>query len=143
MSEALPFAKINPRLLQGFLCALAVGDVLDRTEHFVRSPECVSFYGAQSVDHSHFPIGTNDTMFDVSAHFAMKGLLRGPEDKLSIFRVDHVANHRHVYGTFLRTQSVDPAQLVGPDHAILDEVPIIMTDVGNALRLFKPGFALP
>jgi hypothetical protein len=95
---------------------------------------------ARSSDDERHPFP--DTMLDVSAHFAMKGLLRRPEDKLSIFGVDHFANHRHVYGTFLRTQSIDPVQLVGPDHAILDEVPLIMTDVGNALRLFQPGFAL-
>src|SRR5580704_6931613 len=135
------FPKIKLGSLQCLLGALAVSDVLDSTKHFIRSPRCVSFHGAQTVDSAHFPIGAKDAMFSVRAHFAMKGLLSCPEDKLSIFRVDHFANHRHVYGTFLRTQPIDAVQLVGPSHAIRNEVPIIMADVSDALCFFKPGFA--
>src|SRR5580658_9859686 len=142
MSEALPFAKINLRLLQRFLCALAVRDVLDRTKHFIWSPRCVSFYRTQSVDSPHFATRANDAMFDIGARFAMKGLLRCPEDKLSIFGVDHFATNRHVYGAFLRTQPINSVQFVGPDHAILDEVPIIVTDLGYSLGFFESGFAL-
>src|ERR1700732_4037805 len=141
MSEALSFAEIKLALLQGFLGALAVSDVLDSTKHFIRSPRCVSFHGAQTVDSAHFPTGANDAMFSVRAHFAMKGHLSCPEDKLSIFRVDHFANHRPVYGTFLRPQPIDAVQLVGPSHAVRNEVPIIMADMGDALCFFKPGFA--
>src|SRR5579864_106202 len=143
MSEALPLAKINLGLLQRLLCALTVSDVLDSAKHFVRSPRGVSFYGAQSVDSPHFAIRANDAMFNVRADVATEGLLRGPKHKLAIFRVDHFTTNRHVYGAFLRTQPINSVQLVGPDHPILDDVPIIVTDVGNALRLFKPGFALP
>src|SRR6266481_754729 len=120
LSLQLPrnFPKIKLGSLQCLLGALAVSDVLDSTKHFIRPPRCVSFHGAQTVDSAHFPFGLNDAMFSVGAHFAMKGLLSCPEDKLSIFRVDHFANHRHVYGTFLRTQPIDAVQLVGPSHAI-------------------------
>src|ERR1700730_17473129 len=95
LSLQLPryFPKIKLGSLQGLLGALAVSDVLDSTKHFIRSSRCVSFHGAQTVDSAHFPIGAKDAMFSVRAHFAMKGLLSCPEDKLSIFRVDHFANH--------------------------------------------------
>src|SRR5689334_15440496 len=35
VSEALPFAQVKLAPLQGLLCALAIGDVLGRTEHLV------------------------------------------------------------------------------------------------------------
>src|SRR5580693_6071409 len=138
MSEALSFAEIKLALLQGFLGALAVRDVLDRTKHFIRSARGVSFYCAQTVDSADFAVGTNDTMFSDRARFTMKRLLSCAKNKLAIFGMDHVANQRHVYGALLRTQPIDPVQLVRPDHAILDEVPIIVANVGNALSFFKP-----
>src|SRR5580658_1496213 len=135
------FPQIKLGSLQGLLGALAVSDVLDSTKHFIRSPRCVSFHGAQTVDSPHFPIGAQDAMFSVRAHFATEGLLSCPEDKLSIFRVDHFTNYRHIYWALLRTQPIDAVQLVGPSHAIRNEVPVIMADVGDALCFFKPGFA--
>src|SRR5580704_2871801 len=105
MSDALSFSKIKLGSLQGFLCPLPFRNVLDRTKNFIRSARGVSFYGAQSVDSADFAVGTNDTMFNVASSFAVKGLLSCLEDKLSIFRVHHFANHRHIDGALLRTQS--------------------------------------
>src|SRR5882672_8331576 len=52
MSEALPFAQVKLASTQGFLCALAVSDVLDRAKHFVRSPRSVSFHSTETVDNA-------------------------------------------------------------------------------------------
>src|SRR5580704_783497 len=135
------FPKIKLGSLQCLLGTLAVSDVLDSTKHFIRSPRCVSFHGAQTVDSAHFSIGANDAMFSVRAHFAIQGVLSCPEDKLSIFRVDHFANQRHVYGTFLRIEPIDAVEFVRPNHTILGEVPVIVANVGDALGFFKPGVA--
>ncbi len=47
-------------------------------------------------------------MFNVGGNVPVKGLLSCAEDELSIFRVDHFANHRQVYRTFLRAQPINP-----------------------------------
>src|SRR5689334_11640197 len=104
MSEALSFAEIKLALLQSFLGAPAVRDVLGRTKHFTRSAGSVSLYGSNTMDGPDFAVRTNDTMFDVGANFAMKGLLSYPEDELSIVRVDHFANQCDIDGVFLRLQ---------------------------------------
>src|ERR1700730_16661897 len=141
MSEALSFAEIKLALLQGFLGTLAVRDVLDRTKHFIRSARGVSFYCAQTVDSADFAVGTNDTMFSDRARFTMKRLLSCPKNKLAIFGMDHFANQRHVYGTFLRIEPIDAVEFVRPSHSILEEVPVIVANAGDALRFFNPGFA--
>src|SRR4029077_1056851 len=94
VSETLPFAKIKLGPLKRFLCALAVSDVLNRTEHLVGPSRCISLHVALTVHGAHFTVGTNDSMFCVGAHCAQKGLFCRLEDTLSIFRVDHFANCR-------------------------------------------------
>src|SRR3984893_3157227 len=91
VSEALPFAEIKFGSLKGFLCALTVSDVLDRTEHLVGPSRCISLHVALTVHGAHFAAETNDSMFCVRAHCAQKGLFCRLEDRLSIFRVDHFA----------------------------------------------------
>src|ERR1700733_2071577 len=141
MSEALPFAEIELRSLQGFLCALALSDVLGGTEHFIRSPRCISFHSTQTLDSPHFAGGPNDPMFRVRVHSATNGLLSCPENLLSIVRMDYFANHCDINGTFLRSQPVDAIEFVRPNYPIRIEVPIIVAHVRDALGLFKPGFA--
>src|SRR5690348_5804261 len=99
----------------------------------MRSPGCISFHSAETLDGSHFTIGTNDPVFRLRMHAATNGLLSCPENMLAIIRVDHFANQRHVNGTFLRSQPVNAIELVGPSNAIRDEVPIIVAHVGDAL----------
>lgn len=80
-------------------------------------------------------------MLRLCVHSVSHSLVSCPENMLSIIRVDHFANHRHVNGTFMRTQPVDAIKLVGPSHAIRGEVPFIVPHVSDSLGFFKPGFA--
>src|ERR1700736_438538 len=66
MSEALSFAEIQLALLQGFLGALAVSNVLHGAEQFVGPSRCVSLriawhrapaLGSYAVDGAHSPLG--------------------------------------------------------------------------------------
>src|SRR6266478_6546473 len=141
MSEALPFAEIKLGSLQGFLCPLPVGDVLHRAEHLIGPARRVSLQIALAVHRAHFSAGTNDPVFSVGTHSPENGLLRYPEDGLSIFRVDHFAYCRQVYRTFLRHEPIDAVSFVRPSYAIGIEVPYPVADMGDALGFFKPGFA--
>src|ERR1700731_2425963 len=141
MSEALSFAKIKLALLQSFLGALAVRDVLGRTKHFIRWAGGITLYGAHTMNSSDLAVRTNETMFNVGGNFAVKGLLSCAKDELSIFHVNHFANLRQIDGALLRIQSVDAIDFVRPNHPILDEVPRVMANIGNALSFFKPGVA--
>src|SRR5580692_12522102 len=100
MSEALSFAEIKLALLQGFLGALAVRDVLHGAEQFVGPSRCVSLRIAwhrtpalrrQAVECAHFSIGTNNPKFSLGAHSGKKVLVYSPVERLSIFRVNHCA----------------------------------------------------
>src|ERR1700756_2197900 len=92
------------------------------------------------MDSTHFAIGPYNPMFRLRVHSAANGFLSCPENMFSIIRVDHFTYHRHINGTLLRGQSVDAIEFVRPGHAIRNEIPIVVADVGDALRLFKPGF---
>src|SRR4029077_5709982 len=94
MSEALPFAEIKLGSLQGLLGALPVGDVLHRAEHLIGPARCVSLQIALAVHRAHFSARTNDPVFSVGTPSAENGLLRYPEDGVSIFRVEHLAYRR-------------------------------------------------
>src|SRR5579863_3840597 len=80
-------------------------------------------------------------MFCLRVYSATYGFLSGPENMLSIIGVNHLPNNRHVNGTFPGSQSVDAVKLVGPSHAIRDEVPIVVAHVRDTLGLFESGFA--
>src|ERR1700726_949607 len=103
MSEALSFAEIKLALLQGFLGALAVSNVLHGTEQFVGLSRCVSLriawhrapaLGRYAVECAHFSIGTNNPKFSLGAHSGKKVLVYSPVERLAIFRVDHRAYRR-------------------------------------------------
>src|SRR5580704_15354359 len=98
MCEALSFAEIKLALLQGFLGALALGNVLHGAEQFVRLSRCVSLriawrrapaVGRYAVDRAHFSVRTNDPKFSVGAHSSHKVLVYSSVERLAIFRVDH------------------------------------------------------
>jgi hypothetical protein len=90
---------------------------------------------------AHFAVGTNDSMLSRRRHAATNGFVRFSKNTLSIVRVDHFADQRHVNGTILRGQSIDAIELSGPSHAARDEVPFVVPHVNQALRLFKSGVA--
>src|SRR6267142_4388468 len=75
MREALSFTEIKLALLQCFFGALAVGDVLGRAKHFIRSARGITFYRAETVNRPNFAVGTNKTMFTVARSPALKRLL--------------------------------------------------------------------
>src|SRR5260370_38640696 len=100
MGEALSFAEIKLALLQGFLRALAVRNVLHGAEQFVGPLRCISLriawhgapaLGSYAVDCAHFPIGTNDPKFSVRAHSANKVLVYSLVERLAILRGNHRA----------------------------------------------------
>src|ERR1700730_3529163 len=100
MSEALSFAEIKLALLQGFLGALALSNVLHGAEQFVGPSRCVSLRIAlhrapplvrYAVDCAHFPIGTTDPKFSLGEHSGNKVLGSSSVERLAIIRVDHRA----------------------------------------------------
>ncbi len=80
-------------------------------------------------------------MFNVGRGPALKRLLSCGEDKLAIFRVNHFADLRKINGALPRIQSINTVDFFRPSHPILDKVPRIMTNIGDALSFFKPGVA--
>jgi hypothetical protein len=121
----------------GFLCPLPVGDVLHRADHLIGPARCVSLQIALVVHRAHFSAVTNDLVFSVGTHSAENGLLRYPEDGLSIFRVDHSAYCRQVYRTFLRHEPIDAVRFVRPSYAIGIEVPYPVADMGERAGLLQ------
>src|SRR5580658_5209094 len=112
MSEALSFAEIKLALLQGFLGALALGNVLDGAEQFAGLSRRVSLriawrhapaVGSHAVDCAHFSVRTNDPKFSVGAHSGHKILVHSSVERLAIFRVDHRLYRGQIHRTFLRT----------------------------------------
>src|SRR4029077_9284870 len=88
MSEALPFAEIKLASLKGFLGALAVGDVLGRTENLVGTSRRVFFQVAQAVHDSHFPVGAKKSVFTVRACSGTNSLSCRPKHSLTIVGVN-------------------------------------------------------
>src|SRR5580692_5998155 len=74
-------------------------------------------------------------------HTATSGFVSLPENTLSIVRVDHLADHRHVDRARLGNQSIDAIELIGPSHGTRGEVPFVVPDVNQPLRLLEPGIA--
>src|ERR1700720_3488159 len=142
MSDSLSFAQIKLASLQRFFGAFSFRDVLGRAKHFIWPAGGITFYGAYTVNRPNFAVGTNETMFNVGRSSALKRLLSCGEDELSIFRVNHFADLRQIDGAVLRIQSINTVDFVRPNHPILDKVPRIMANIGNALSFFKPGVAL-
>jgi len=148
MSDLLGFFKPGFALLQVarqrlvlFLCALAAGDVLDRTKYFVRSARCVSFHSPDGLYSTHFAGGADDTMFYRSVHSTTNDVFSCPENEFPIIRVHHFPNHRHINGPFLWRQSVDAIKFGGPSHPVGNKVPFIVPDLGDTLSFLKPCFA--
>src|SRR5229473_7403905 len=137
VSDSLPLAQIKLASLQRFFGAFSFRDVLGRAKHFIRSAGGITFYGAYTVNRPNFAVGTNETMFNVGTSSALKRLLSCAEDKFAIFRVDHFSNLRQIDGAPPRIQPINAVDFVRPNHPILDEVPRIMANVGNALGFFK------
>src|SRR5258706_15953062 len=98
MSEALSFAEIKLALLQGFLGALAVSNVLHGAEQFVGPSRCVSLriawhlapaLGSSASDCAHFSIGTKEPKFSVGSHPVNKLLVYSQGEGRPSFRIDH------------------------------------------------------
>src|SRR5579863_2028045 len=141
MSETLSFAEIKLTPPQSFLRALAISDVLHSAKHFTGSSRRISFHSTETLNSTHFAVGTNDAMLGRCGHAATSGFVSFPKNTLSIVRVDHLADHRHVNRASLRIQSIDAIEFIGPNHATRDEVPFVVPDVSKPLRLFEPGVA--
>src|SRR5882762_3527911 len=112
MGKALPLSEINLVLLKRFLRALAVGNVLDRTEHLAGRRRGVFLQIALTMHRAHFATGTDDSVFYVRAQFSANGLLGHSEHKFQIFGVDHFSYNSYVYGILLRPQSINAVGLV-------------------------------
>src|ERR1700733_3745562 len=148
MGDLLGFFKPGLALLQVarqrlvlLVCTPAVSDVLDRTEYFVPSPRGVSFHSPDRMYSAQFADGADDTMFHRSIHSTANDTFNCLENMLPIVRVHHFADQRHVNGALLWRQSVDAIKFGGPSHAVRDEVPLIVTDLGDTLGLLQPCFA--
>src|SRR5258708_39724662 len=84
-----------------------------------------------------WPVGRSDTMFKVGRSPALKRLLSSAEDRFAILRVHHFTTLRQIDVAPPRIQPINAVDFVRPNHPILDEVPRIMANVGNALGFFK------
>src|SRR5277367_2257808 len=104
MGDALPFVDIKLTSPLLFLRALAVSNVLDRSEPLAGLTRHVSGHRAVTVDDTHLPAGTNDAEFYVWKPSA-PSLLRCPKQRFSILGVDHFLECRNVHRTFLWPQS--------------------------------------
>src|ERR1700723_4095151 len=102
MSETLSFAEVKLTSPKSFFRALAISDVLHSTKHLAGPSRRISFHSTQALNSTHFAVGTNDTMLGRRGHTATGGFVSLPENTLSIVRVDHLADHRHVNGARLR-----------------------------------------
>src|SRR5260370_29339953 len=81
MGKALPLSEIKLVLLKRFLAAFAVSDVMDGTEHLVRSPGRVFFHIALTMHRSQFATGADDSVFYIRAQSSANGLLGHSEYK--------------------------------------------------------------
>src|SRR5690242_6625429 len=141
MGETLSFAQIKLTPQQSFLCALAISDVLNSSEHFISHSGRIFFDSTEAVNGANVSVRTNDTMLSCRGQTASGGFFGVLKNALAIVGVDHFADHRHVNWTRLRRQSIDAIELVGPGYATCGEVPFVVSDVNQALRLFEPGLA--
>src|SRR5579862_1361933 len=99
MSKSLGFIERGLALLQiavqnlaFFLCALALCDVLARTEHLVGSPRCISSQIAAAVDDAYLTAGTNEAVFRFDVYPVTNRSLCVLEHVPSVFRVDQFSN---------------------------------------------------
>src|ERR1700731_2315191 len=114
VSEALRFTKIKLGSLKGFLCALALSNVLNGAEQFIGSSGCISLciarqrtptLGRQTVDCAHFSAGTHDSKFSLGSDSSKKVLINSLIKRLAIFGVDHRAYGRQVHRAFLQASA--------------------------------------
>src|ERR1700747_3691490 len=119
--------------------SLAVSNVLHRSEHVRGLAGRVPFHIALKVGDAHFAGWPDQATFGVEAGPAAESLLHA---SLPIFGVDLFLTGSYVHRTFLRLHSIDAIGLIRPVHATCQNIPFPVADMGNALGLFKLGFAL-
>src|SRR5580698_3093536 len=107
MGEPLSFAEIKLTTLQGFLCALAICDVLNSAKHLTGPSRRIPFDSAEAMNSAHVTVGANDSMLSHRRYAAADGFIRFSKNSIAIVRVDHFADQRHVNGSILGRQSID------------------------------------
>jgi hypothetical protein len=112
VGEALPFAEIKLGLLESFLCALAISDVLAGAKHLVGPSRCISLQIAGTVNDSHLAAGANEPVFRFDVHTVTNRPFCVLEYVLSIFRMDQLSYYFQINGIFLRFQAIDAAGFV-------------------------------
>src|SRR6202041_1419030 len=108
------FLQVTRHHLQRFLRALAIRDVLHRSEHVIGLAGRVPFHIALKVGDAHFADWPDHATFGAEAGPAAESLFHA---SLPIFGVDLFLTRSYVHRTFLRPHSTDAIGLIRPVHA--------------------------
>src|ERR1700733_13503762 len=151
VERGFAFLQFAVQDLEFFLCAFAFRDVLNGTEQ----PASLSGYlivrisrqrtpklGSDRVHGAYFSTWSDNPKFSNGVHTDINLHIHSAIECFSVLRVDHLANHREVHGTFLRFESKDAIGLVRPDDLTCLKIPLPVANMCDALCFLKSRVAL-